>query len=598
MTDSPNKDSARGADPAVFAARLGIALLQAAALYFLAEAALAKSWPTNNPAVYQPLLFCAGFVPFVILIGLGQIRARPLAVWALCSAGLIGLIGYARATRDLKPASSEYPIFDFGFVWFALSLFLFIAQALVVDSVRERKLAPSYLAHFDTAWKQGVQIILASVFVGVTWVVLYSGAKLFGAIHFDFFDGMIREPWFYYPATTLAFAVAFHVTDVQPHIIRGARSLALTLFSWLLPLSVVILGGFLVALIFGSVETLWATHFDVDLLIGSAALLIFFINCCYQDGSAEGAKLQIKRYAASLGALELIPIIGLAIWALALRTQEYGWSVRRIEAGNILAIGGIYAIGYGLAVVASPSWLKRIESVNLVAAYAILGAIFAFYTPIADPARLMVANQLARLQSGTVDAKHFDFVSLRFDGARWGAAALVQLSQQQDGPDATAVRARAQETMDLPSRWDSQNEAVAKLSGRSAGGAPKNFTILPSGRVLPAKATEYVEERSTTRWLRTCLHSQNMQCTAHFFTLSAGEPEAIVFSANSQIAILEQDEAGNWRESEHLLRHECWGNTLAFDHAEITAQSHDRPDLIIGGVPFSLIPASPNCGGP
>ncbi|HEV3018588.1 MAG TPA: hypothetical protein VGY49_06185 [Burkholderiaceae bacterium] len=58
------------------------------------------------------------------------------------------------------------------------------------------------------------------------------------------------------------------------------------------------------------------------------------------------------------------------------------------------------------------------------------------FSPIADPARLMVADQMARLRSGAVGPDKFDFGALKFDGARWGAPALAQLAQTQEGLEA------------------------------------------------------------------------------------------------------------------------------------------------------------------
>jgi hypothetical protein len=150
-----------------------------------------------------------------------------------------------------------------------------------VDAVIERRFAPSYARHFDTAWKQGVQIALAIVFVGLFWGVLYLGASLFKLIEIDFFERLLQRRWFWCPAITLAFAVAIHVTDVQPSLIRGARSLVLTLFSWLLPLLVLILVGFLGSLPFISLAPLWKTGFATSLLLTAAGLLVLLINACY-----------------------------------------------------------------------------------------------------------------------------------------------------------------------------------------------------------------------------------------------------------------------------------------------------------------------------
>lgn len=269
--------------PMVFLARCSGAIIQGAALYLLMNADDApRKWPATDPLVFMPLTLVAVFVPVIVILGLGSIRARPLAIWTAISVAVISGLGFHAAWRGAVPAyAGEESNLPSVWLWLALAASVYIAHALVVDAVIERRFAPSYARHFDTAWKQGVQIALAIVFVGLFWGVLYLGASLFKLIEIDFFERLLQRRWFWCPAITLAFAVAIHVTDVQPSLIRGARSLVLTLFSWLLPLLVLILVGFLGSLPFISLAPLWKTGFATSLLLTAAGLLVLLINACY-----------------------------------------------------------------------------------------------------------------------------------------------------------------------------------------------------------------------------------------------------------------------------------------------------------------------------
>src|SRR5690606_2556383 len=149
---------------------------------------------------------------------------------------------------------------------------------------------------------------------------------------------------------TLVLSVSLHVTDVQPSLIRGVRTLALPLFSWLLPLLAAILLGFLASLPLVSLEPLWNTRSPATLLLAAAALLVFLINSSYQDGDAEWTASRIRRYAVVLGALELLPLAGLAAWAVWLRVDQYGWTVERILAAAVVLLVAGYALGYAVAV--------------------------------------------------------------------------------------------------------------------------------------------------------------------------------------------------------------------------------------------------------
>ena len=86
------------------------------------------------------------------------------------------------------------------------------------------------------------------------------GAALFELIKVHFLTELIKKPWFAIPATVMACTSAIHVTDVRAGIVRGARTLKLTLLSWLLPLMVLITGAFLAALLFTGLEPLWSTR--------------------------------------------------------------------------------------------------------------------------------------------------------------------------------------------------------------------------------------------------------------------------------------------------------------------------------------------------
>lgn len=578
---------------AIFATRLAIALFQALALYLLLDLNEApRGWLASNPAIFKPLLLCAVFLPVMTCLDAGRVSAAALAIWIAAAALATAGVGFHAATRDAIPPnslSSDRLFLPFSF-WLLLATALFIAQVLVVDGVREGKWFPSYRSHFDTAWRQGAQLALGALFVGIFWGVLLLGSSLFKLIQLDFFEKLIAHRWFSIPATTLALAGAIHVTDVQPQIIRGARGLALALLSWLLPLLSFIIGGFLLCLPFLTLKPLWATHFAASLLLTAAALLIFLINCCYQDGSAEGSGSRVKRFAASLGAVELAPLIGLAAWALTLRVREYGWSVERIEAAAVIAIGAIYAAGYAYALVASPVWLKRLETTNIAAAYGVLAVFLALFTPIADPARLMVEDQVARLQSGAVASDKFDFVALKFDGARWGAEALKKFSEGRDGANSEAIRAAATSALARESRFG--NVAAALPTDEELA---KRIKVQPAGRTLPSEFLAAVVNASKTMGL-SCGNRADRRCVAQFFTIEPGSPEAILLIDGGATKIFEPDEKRQWRQTAVLSGPRyCNDVSTALQNGDLEFAPHLAPDIVAGGQRLVISPIDQGC---
>jgi hypothetical protein len=70
----------------------------------------------------------------------------------------------------------------------------------------------------------------------------------------------------------------------------------------------------------------------------------------------------------------------------------------------------------------------------------VLAVLLALFTPIADPARIGVSSQMARLEKGKTKAADFDFRYLRFEGGRYGRAALEELKQRSTGADAALLQ--------------------------------------------------------------------------------------------------------------------------------------------------------------
>ena len=567
--------------------RLAIAAVQAVVLYALAESAVApRSWPASAPAVFAPMLLAAVFEPILALFGRSTIPRRPLAVWVAVAGLVVAGLGYHDAVRgripDWSSASSDLPRFQ---LWAALAASLFVAHVLVTDAVAERRLRTSYPRHFDTAWKLGVQVVLALAFVGVFWGVLEFGARLFDLLKIDVFTRLLAKRWFYLPATTLAAAASIHVTDVQPALIRGARSLALSLLSWLTPLLALIVLGFLVSLPFVSLEPLWHTHFATALLLSAAAMLIVLVNCCYQDGAAERTRSRPKRFAAALAAAELAPLAALSAWGLGLRVGQYGWSVERITAGALVLIVSCYAIGYACSAIRPRAWLSSIEATNGLAAYAVLAVILALSSPLADPARLMVADQISRLRSGAATPDTFDFAALKFDGARWGVAALIELHHGGMASD-DAAQARIVQTLAAANRYQLEQA----LHEAKPEDWMRGVAVLPTGRTLPDDVLD-PDFASRNGVLPGLCQPKGAGCVARFVTLEPGAPEAIVLASPFGGDVFEQDAESGWRKTGSL---HSPANCLAqaVRSGPLDLKPHAAPDVIVDGQRLTILPAS------
>jgi hypothetical protein len=257
--------------------RASLGLAQGWALFLLYRASEGEFWPATDGQLFAPLVLTAVTVPLLAIAGAGNLRLRAFAIWIAAAAVIVAALGAYDLFSDpaggmFRRAAGSRNI-PSPPLWLATVAGLAIAHTLVVSADADGSLIARYTRYFDVAWKHAVQAALAGAFAGALWILLFIGAGLFHMIGIRFFIDLVAKPWFWIPVTALGVAVAIHVTDVQPAIVRGVRTLALTLLSWLLPLFALIAAGFLATLLFIGLEPLWRTRAATGMLLVTAAAL-------------------------------------------------------------------------------------------------------------------------------------------------------------------------------------------------------------------------------------------------------------------------------------------------------------------------------------
>lgn len=542
--------------------RILLGLLQGLLLYALYRTAQDHAWPATQPLLFAPLVLVAFFVPLLLISSLGHLDARRLVLWGAGAAVLLAALGCYDAWRaadlPLAPPTGQpgthfaviSGVYRSAFPSPSLAFFsatgLFIGHVLVLSAARDRRRIAAYPTYFDGAWTLAVQLAFSGLFTGVSWLVLVLGSQLFELVKLTFLTELIRKEWFSIPVTAFAFACAMHLTDVRPAIVRGIRGLLLVLMSWLLPVIVLLAGGFVASLPFTGLEPLWATRRAAAVLLCTAAVLVVLINAAWQQGGDGSTVARLVRLAARVGALLLAPIVLLAAYALLLRVREYGWTGERVDATACVLVAAWYAVGY-FAAALRPGWLPLVARVNTGAAFLVLAVLLALFSPLADPARISVASQVARLDAGKTAAQHFDFVFLRFDGARFGRTALNRLDAQAaraNGPDSALVRQRIAAVRTMSSRGDRRGVE------RTAADLAANLRPQPAGTALPASFLNTDWSNFDERWrLPDCLYADHKRCDALQLDLTGdGKPEVILLPADSPYGkVLSEAAPGQWK---------------------------------------------------
>ena len=468
----------------IFVARLLIGLIQGVALYLLYFAYDHKAWPATDPRLFAPLALVFLYVPLLALQGIGNLRKRTLLSWVVVATAIAAGFAFYDVWHawptdmrwvDGKSVEVAHVIPSASVVIFT-AVFLFVSHALISCIEADRRIVPRYPTLFDVAWKLGVQLAIAACFVAAFWIILYLGVALFEMIKLHFFRDFINHSWFAIPVTALATAVAIHITDTRASLVRGVRTLALMLLGWLLPVIALIAFAFLISLVFTGLQPLWQTRSATALLLVATAVLVIHINAAYQDGDPERRPHHALRVAGTLASVMLIFIVTIAAYALWLRVNQYGWTVDRIDTAAVTLVAICFAVGYFVAALLPSPWLKLIETWNYLTTILGLVILLVLFTPIADPMRLSVDSQMARLKSGAVKADNFDFSYLRWEGGRFSQEALAALRKSESSQISKAAKAALSQT----NRYQTIPKVISPQE------IAQDISVYPKGKELPA----------------------------------------------------------------------------------------------------------------
>jgi len=562
------------------AIRLAIGLAQGIALFLLQKADESKAWPATVPMLYAPLLVCALMVPLLPLAALSAMRRAALIAWTAVAAALTAILAVHAAWTGAEPerlgaGPLSPPIF------IAAAALLFIAHHLVQPADAVRKPVAPYADYFDLAFTNLIRLFLSLAFTGAFWLLLFLAGALFKLIGVEAIQKLIGETAFAFPATGLMFAAAVHMavqlTEARAGLVRGVRTVGLTLLAWLSPLMVVIAAGFLATLPFTGLAPLWGTKAATALLLAAAAALIILVNAAYQDGVEPPST--IPRWAARIAGLLLIPIVVLAAYALWLRVNQYGLTPDRVFAGAYLVVAIGFTIGYAVAALKPGPWMKTLEPTNLIMAAVSVLLLIALFTPIADPARLSVNSQVKRLERGKVTAEKFDFQFLRFETGRYGRDGLETLKTDRNTD--IAKRARA---------------AIASTARTPAAPNAPDFTamnVYPAGKTLPAsfKIQDWNAPDSGT----VCVFLK-AACSAVMLDVDGDGVDEVLLTNGATFDVMKLAD-GRWRK---VAEASAPCGTINLDAAK-TADSvrldapTPRRDVLIGDQRLMLLPENKGC---
>lgn len=381
-------------------------------------------WPADNPVVLVPLITSACAWPALVLFTAesGSFR-RTTAFAGGCT--IVAVLLAAYVGRQAMPVG-EFSV-ELLYAMYAATVLAagFIALAFLQQFVAREPVR--YAALFQNAWRNLLVAGLSLALLGGVAVLFALWAVLFQVLGIDTLAEMFTELWFVLPAAGIVFGMGTILFGRRNGLVDGIVGLLEGLARYLLPVVLLIVAVFLVTLPFVGVGALWDTGLGSSILVALCAIAVLLICIVYRPGAGLRYPGPVQAsVAAAVAALPVLPALALA--GILIRVHQYGWTVARCWAFTFAAILALFSLGYlGGVIRHRAAWPRIAAAVNVSMACVILAVMLLQNTPVLDFRAISTRSQLARVESGEIDAAQFDFQYVRRELARPGHLAAEQL---------------------------------------------------------------------------------------------------------------------------------------------------------------------------
>lgn len=569
-----------------------VALLQGLALYLARLGAEQRWWPLSELGGQICWYTLVLSVPTVMSLTVQSLRDSRFWQHTVLIALVYGLLAaWASWNATGAPGlEAEVVLAPFGFT---LAVALFELMPYLQCRLKHGRWTAPYPELFEYGWQNGLSLLLLIPFVGLCWAVLWLWGALFKLVNVGFFAELFGERAFIYLATGTMVGLGILVARTQHKPVQILQQIVFAVFKGLLPLLAFVAVLFLTILPVTGLEPLWQTRRAASLLMTVVMLMVLFTNAVFQDGRAHNGVVatypKILRRLVELGLASLPIYAFLALYAVWLRVDQYGWSPDRLYAALLATTCAAYALGYSFSVLRpAGAWLSPITTINVSLSWLVMALIGLLNSPVLDPLRISVASQLARLNDGEIKAAELDLKFLRFSSGRIGYQALQGLEQDFGIRHDAVALAEVQKMLKRSERWPTvmpAKESTAKLSLEQA-----------RPRFVAAPGADAVDDA----WLQRVVDHQlsSMDCLDEGSDCVVLSPDLDRDGVNERLLCETRDMvmcrlsakiAGQWSDVGNV---EAWGYNenvvAALKQGKLTVKPRRWADLLIGDQTFSI----------
>jgi hypothetical protein len=359
-----------------------------------------------------------------------------------------------------------------------------------------------YPALFDAAWRILLRYVVAGLFVLVVWLTIFLADRLLGVVGIEVIGDLVAIDPVPFAVSGAVFALGLAVA--QEYADTLSPWIVLRLLRLLLPPLVAVTGLFLLALPFRGLSGLFGGLSSAGVLMSVAILGITLVSIAADRSEAEAAASPAIRLSARLMAAFLPFLGGLAVLAVAIRVREYGWSPDRVVAMAAALATTAYGLAYAAAaVLGGARWMAWLRRANVPLALGLGAVALLLLTPVIDPQRIAAQSQLARFESGAVDADALDLWSLREDWGRAGQAAIARLGAP-DHPRAADIADRLAALEAAEDRYSFEAALPPAAQAELAAEVRERLAMHPAGATLPEGLLDVMPVDELRRWREAC----------------------------------------------------------------------------------------------
>lgn len=344
------------------------------------------------------------------------------------------------------------------------SYFLFILIALIQITVitttfmqvlRKHKPYYQYADLFENAWNNHFYVFFSALLTGGFLIILLLGTLLFDSINIEIGD-FIWDKHVIPVIIGALLGLGIGISREHASLIFRIRSVFFALFRILAYLTTVIVLLFAVSLPF-SINQLFSNDSTSAILLSLVIISILLLNSqvYYYNKESKNTHHSDKDNSDSdlndianfkhlswvnhlfVAQIVLLPVLALiSVFAIYLRIEQYGLMPKRIIALTLAITLVIYGLSYVYQLIKyKTNWTKAFKVANPFLAFLWVIVLVLLLSPIVDPIRLSVDDQVHRLKNNIVSAKDFDFDALNYNLGKLGDEALADMQTWRDHPE-------------------------------------------------------------------------------------------------------------------------------------------------------------------